>query len=272
MAFEVGKIGTRVIRPCRKQGGKVKPRDFGPVHNPHAPVSHSGRSKLGPIVPLPLPVAAYIAIPTPAPAPAATETAAATPARAATPTPASAPAPVSRPLDISISAPAPAEVPTPISPIARVVTISVGVVPIPAVPAVPTASAVATVSRLVARKRRNGRTRRRTRRFSTALPVTNKPAARALLLLPPVAALLVVLADLEGVAQPLALADLCVGHLVDLVHLERLARGRAACPRGPLHIGQELLAQLVAAGIDLVFVDAIALQKLVSEMVLREGK
>jgi len=87
-----------------------------------------------------------------------------------------------------------------------------------------------------------------------------------------VAALLVVLADLEGVAQPLALADLCVGHLVDLVHLERLARGWAACPRGPLHVGQEILAQLVAAGIDLVFVDAIALQKLVSEMVLREGK
>lgn len=43
-----------------------------------------------------------------------------------------------------------------------------------------------------------------------------------LLLPPPVAAFFVVLADLQGAPQPLALLDLGVGELVDLMHLEAL--------------------------------------------------
>ena len=87
------------------------------------------------------------------------------------------------------------------------------------------------------------------------LPLRRLPEA---LLLPlPMAALLVVLANIERPPQPLALFYLGLGQLVDLVRLETLLR-RATAVAVPLHLGQELLAQLVAPVINLLLVDPVS--------------
>lgn len=81
---------------------------------------------------------------------------------------------------------------------------------------------------------------------------------QSFLLSPPVPALFVVLADLQGSPQPLALLDLGVCELVDLVHLEALP-GRLG-PSSPavvvaLLLREEFLSEVLAAILDFVLVD-----------------
>lgn len=69
----------------------------------------------------------------------------------------------------------------------------------------------------------------------------------------PVAALFVVLADTEGASEFLALFDLCLGQLVDLMRFEASGVGGRAF--GGL-FGLKLLAQSGTLVLDFVFVDS----------------
>jgi len=145
----------------------------------------------------PAPAPAFIPAAIPTPAPTATvlavPTRAATPARTPTPTP--VPAPVPSPLTIPIIISLPIPIPIPVSiPAPLPIPFSV---PIP----LPLSLAIGTPRRKV------------------------PPLQRLLLILlpTPVASLFIILANLERLAQTLALLELGVSRLVDLVRLKGLA-------------------------------------------------
>lgn len=78
------------------------------------------------------------------------------------------------------------------------------------------------------------------------------------------ASLLVISTNFQRAAQTLALPNLGVGELVDLVRFQAFLGRRRAVSPGLVHLLTELIAQRVAPAVDLVFFDSVARNVLVS--------